>query len=98
MFYTPSEQTAIAAFWRHTVSQRIWTGPDDRLLNVVQNATTFRAHGSQIDGFALHSHDQFLLYSPQLAANLKAQNHRFPNYTHDDKILTAGSACIFTSS
>jgi hypothetical protein len=95
MFYSTAEKEALEGFLRHTSSESMWTGADNRLPNVIQDLSGANTPRSRIEGFALRPRDEFLLYSPVIVANLRAHQQHPPTYRDMDRVFDAGAASIY---
>lgn len=95
LFYSAAEHQSLTAFARMSAGGFIWTGPDNRLPDVVTASSLANRGDSQVAAFAVQIQERDWLRSPQIVASARSQRFPIPPYNKQNRIYDNGGAQIY---
>ncbi|MCE5359411.1 MAG: hypothetical protein JJ714_00100 [Acidithiobacillus sp.] len=95
MVYRPSERQALSYFWHHSRGTILWTGPDNRLVNVATAWFTINPGDNQMVGYSMKQAYRDWLRSPLIVANLVTDENAIPDYRPQNRVYDNGFAQVY---
>jgi len=97
IFYSPYEREALGFFYNHNQGVNMWTGPDDRLVNLFEQSYPVDVKNDIPDGYDLDSRPQNrdILWSPIVSADVIANGYPVPDLSQMNRVYDNGGAQIY---